>query len=194
MPLFSFSIGTPFALQYLPAWVTFAIILAPALVGLALFLMPSRSYRKRVPGTNGESDSGISLVNLTYVVFTRFIGVIVSGMTLSRGLGDSHWLDKSKGKYGDQDVEDVKKSLRVLTVFVPLPFFWAVFFQMYSVWVYQAKLMDLRIGSFDLPAGETTVLNGIIDIFLIPVFEKLLYPLIGTNRRLVQICPAVIPC
>lgn len=96
-----------------------------------------------------------------------------------RRFDEPHWLDKAKAKYDDQDVEDVKKCLRVLTIFVPLPFFWAVFFQMYSVWVYQAKLMDLHIGSFELPAGETTVLNGIIDIFLIPVFEKLLYPLIG---------------
>ena len=51
---------------------------------------------------------------------------------------------------------------------------------MYSVWVGQSQLMDLTFGSFTLPAGETTVLNGLIDIALIPLFEKAIYPLCGT--------------
>jgi len=106
-----FSIGTPFALQYLPAWVSFAIILFPALFGLVIFLVPSGSYKKVTPGTN---------------VFSTFFGILSSGVSGQRLAGEAHWLDKAKRRYSEGEVEDVKKALRVLVVFIPLPFFWAV--------------------------------------------------------------------
>lgn len=41
----------------------------------------------------------------------------------------SHWLDPAKEKYDAQLVEDTKILLRVLTLFLPLPVFWALFDQ-----------------------------------------------------------------
>jgi len=144
--------------------VTFAIILLPALFGLIIFLIPSGSYKKTVPGTN---------------IFSTFFGILYFGMTNQRGAHDVHWCDKSKRRYSDTEVEDVKKALRVLLVFLPLPFFWAVFFQIYSLWVIQAQLMNLTFGQFTIPAGATTTVNGLMDIALIPLFEKAIYPLCG---------------
>jgi len=39
--------------------------------------------------------------------------------------------------------------------------------------------MDLTFGNFTIPAGATTVINGLMDIALIPLFEKAIYPLCG---------------
>lgn len=44
-------------------------------------------------------------------------------------LYEAHWLDKAKTKFTLNEVEDVKAALKVLVVFIPLIFFWAVFFQ-----------------------------------------------------------------
>jgi hypothetical protein len=49
--------------------------------------------------------------------------------------------------------------------------------------VKQATAMDLRIGSFNIPPGITTVLNGVLDLFLIPLFANVIYPLCGIKRR-----------
>lgn len=40
-----------------------------------------------------------------------------------------HWLDYAKEKYGDELVADVKVLLKVLLLYIPLPFFWALFDQ-----------------------------------------------------------------
>jgi len=52
-----------------------------------------------------------------------------------------------------------------------------IFFQIYSLWVEQATAMDLRIGSWSIPPGLTTVLNGVLDLFLIPLFTNAIYPI-----------------
>jgi len=48
--------------------------------------------------------------------------------------------------------------------------------------------MDTAIGSFGIPPGTTTAINGILDIILIPIFESFIYPAVGkcikfTNLR-----------
>lgn len=81
---------------------------------------------------------------------------------------------------------------------MPLPFFWAIFFQLYSVWVVQAEEMNRFIGSWCMfaggaegggggcyshfflplvvPAPITNTLNPIFDVILIPLFASGLYP------------------
>jgi len=48
---------------------------------------------------------------------------------------------------------------------------------MYSLWVNQASEMDGTIGSVTIPYAESSVLNGFLDLFIIPIFSKLIYPL-----------------
>jgi len=157
-----FSIATPLTLQYLKPWVTFVILLLPLLLGISFFVIPHTSYKKRKQGGN---------------VFTTFILILVLGCCGSRDRHQRHWLDKTKSRFSEQEVEDAKVALQVLTIMVPLPFFWMIFFQMYSIWIHQSEKMDLKIGDFTIPALETASLNGLLDILLIPLFEKVIYPL-----------------
>ncbi|KAH3705806.1 POT family [Pelomyxa schiedti] len=57
-----------------------------------------------------------------------------------------------------------------------MPFFWGVFFQISSLWVFQAADMDCTFGNWTLPYAEVGCLNNLADIVLIPLFDQLLYP------------------
>jgi len=45
------------------------------------------------------------------------------------GVKKAHWLDHASDKYGQRLIEDIKMVLRVLVLYLPLPFFWALFDQ-----------------------------------------------------------------
>jgi hypothetical protein len=60
-------------------------------------------------------------------------------------LYEAHWLDKAKTKFTLNEVEDVKAALKVLVVFIPLIFFWAVFFQVTGSFVACAIYFELEV-------------------------------------------------
>lgn len=47
----------------------------------------------------------------------------------------AHWLDYSEYKYGRSLVNDVRTTLKVMVLFVPLPIFWALYDQQGSGYV-----------------------------------------------------------
>jgi len=160
------SIGVPFALQYFrgrQTYITFIIIFIPLFLALSLFVLNSQNYVKK--GARGN-------------VFFKFLKIVFLGCSGERDVSQKHWLDKAKRTYTVQEVEDAKAVIRVLGIFLPLPFFWAVFFQMYSIWVFQAQEMNTAIGGFVIPPSTTSSINGILDILLIPLFDKAIYPFI----------------
>lgn len=68
-------------------------------------------------------------------------------------------------------------------MFLPLPFFWTLFDQQSSRWVAQADLMDPRISFFGLgemvmKADQMQVCNSVLILALIPLMEKVVYPLV----------------
>ena len=64
----------------------------------------------------------------------------------------------------------------IFRVFLPLPIFWALFYNMPSLWTFSAMHLERRVGAYEIPAGQVTVLNPLFDILLIPVFEFFIYP------------------
>lgn len=145
-------------------FISFVVIFLPLFFSLALFVLNSHNYHKKGPRGN---------------VFYKFLKIVFFGCSATREPNAKHWLDKAKRVYTPQEVEDAKAVLRVLVIFIPLPFFWAVFFQMYSVWIFQARQMNCQIGSFLIPASTTAAINGIMDVILIPLFDSAIYPIIG---------------
>ena len=57
--------------------------------------------------------------------------------------------------------------------------FWALFNQIGSTWVFQAKRMDLHLLGFQLRAANIQTANPILIMILIPVFSYGIYPLIN---------------
>ncbi|XP_048237757.1 solute carrier family 15 member 1-like isoform X1 [Haliotis rufescens] len=95
----------------------------------------------------------------------------------------THWLDRAEDKFEESFVEDVKILLKVLWLFLPLPLFWALFDQQGSRWTLQAEEMDGSMGSLGrLKPDQFQVLNPLLIIVLIPVFEHIIYPLLDCCR------------
>lgn len=87
-----------------------------------------------------------------------------------------HWLDHADDKYDANLIDDVKSLLRVLVLFIPLPVFWALFDQQGSRWTFQADRMEQDIGSWTLKADQMQVLNPLLILIFIPIFEVAIYP------------------
>ncbi|XP_041987142.1 peptide transporter family 1 isoform X2 [Aricia agestis] len=96
-----------------------------------------------------------------------------------------HWLDNADDKYDAGLIEDVKDLLRVLVLFIPLPVFWALFDQQGSRWTFQADRMEQSIGSWTLKADQMQVLNPLLILLFIPLFEVGIYPFL-TWARLIK--------
>ncbi len=90
-----------------------------------------------------------------------------------------HWLDYSTEKYGNQLVSDTRIILKVIVLYLPITIFWALFYQQGSRWVFQATQMNGDLGFYTIKAVQFNVVNPLLVILLIPVFEHILYPILS---------------
>merc|ERR1719309_850654 len=97
-----------------------------------------------------------------------------------------HFMDLAKSKYDSQLVEDVKCVLRVLVIYIPLPVFWALFDQTGSRWTFQATRMNGALGSTTIKPDQMQVINPILVLILIPLFDRVIYPAFNKCGLLVK--------
>lgn len=90
-----------------------------------------------------------------------------------------HWLDYAEDTYGVKLVTETKIVLKVLTLFLTVPLFFALHGQTNSRWVFQASKMDGDIGWYTIKPDQMVMATSIFIIVLIPLFEHLLYPAIA---------------
>lgn len=99
-----------------------------------------------------------------------------------------HLLDYAEAKYGKQMVYDIKCLLKILILYVPFPLFWALYDQQSSRWTFQATQMDGYItDGFTIKPDQMQVVNPVIVVFCIPLFNFVIYPLlekVGINTPL----------
>ena len=82
---------------------------------------------------------------------------------------------------------ETKILLNVLVLYLPLPLFWALFDQQGSRWTFQATRMDGDLGFWDLKPDQMQVINPLLILVFIPLYEVLFYPLlnlVGVRRPL----------
>jgi proton-dependent oligopeptide transporter, POT family len=80
--------------------------------------------------------------------------------------------------------DGVATILRLSLVYLCIAVFWALFDQTSSAWVLQAEDMNLRWLGIDWLPSQIQVLNPILVMVMIPLFQFLLYPAIGRIFRL----------
>jgi dipeptide/tripeptide permease len=96
--------------------------------------------------------------------------------------GKSNWLDYSHDKFDVQFVDDVKCIVKVVCMFIPVPVFWALFEQQHTRWTLQASKLNTYVTSdysYALKPEQIQVVNPLMMIVLIPVFDYVIYPLLG---------------
>ncbi|XP_031358665.1 solute carrier family 15 member 1-like [Photinus pyralis] len=146
------------------------------LLALLMFMLGKPFYRLKTPKEN---------VMLKFIQCTLYA---VSQKVKNKTVKYEHWLDYAKDKFPDNKlISDMKTVFAVLLLFAPLPIFWSLFDQQGSRWTFQASRMDgSALGSQILP-DQMQVINPAIVLVLIPIFDRLLYPLL--NRIHVLECP-----
>ncbi|KAH3765290.1 POT family MFS transporter [Pelomyxa schiedti] len=146
-------------------WVAFLLCLIAFLIVMLPFFLPAPLYDKRPPKRG------------TYVIVCKIFWSALRKCFMSKESSHSSFLDRAKEDNDPERVEDVKMALRVLSIFLTLPLFWGIFFQINSLWIFQASDMDCNIGGWVLPYAEVGCLNSISDVILIPIFDRIVYPL-----------------
>nr|XP_046260443.1 solute carrier family 15 member 2 [Scatophagus argus]XP_046260444.1 solute carrier family 15 member 2 [Scatophagus argus] len=94
-----------------------------------------------------------------------------------------HWLDWAEEKYSKRLIQEIKMVMRVLVLYIPLPMFWALFDQQGSRWTIQAARMNMAFGnSFNIKPDQMQMLNALLILVFVPIFDLIIYPLIGFCR------------
>jgi dipeptide/tripeptide permease len=85
----------------------------------------------------------------------------------------NHWLNRARGVCSEQDVNDTIDVWRQGSLLLTLPIFWTLYDQQGSAWTLQAETMNLH--GF-LQPEQLGVINPILILCLIPIFEQYIYP------------------
>lgn len=77
-------------------------------------------------------------------------------------------------------VQDIKYVYPIIVMFLPLPFFWALFDMQGSRWTISATQMNGWQGgdAFKMRPDQIQILNPIMILLFLPLFSKVIYPLI----------------
>ncbi|KAL4423412.1 hypothetical protein ABPG77_009990 [Micractinium sp. CCAP 211/92] len=122
------------------------------------------------------------------------------GMEPPGGMGrrtqSLQWLDKAAEvrvaggarRFSVRQVEEVKLVLRLLPVFGATLLYWTIYMQMGSFFVAQGVLMDRSVPlpggrRFVIPAASLSMINTLAIVMLIPMYDKLLVPLLRKLGR-----------
>nr|XP_023682684.1 solute carrier family 15 member 2-like isoform X1 [Paramormyrops kingsleyae]XP_023682685.1 solute carrier family 15 member 2-like isoform X1 [Paramormyrops kingsleyae]XP_023682686.1 solute carrier family 15 member 2-like isoform X1 [Paramormyrops kingsleyae]XP_023682688.1 solute carrier family 15 member 2-like isoform X1 [Paramormyrops kingsleyae] len=147
----------------------FGVPAALMLIALVVFIAGSSLYKKSPPEGNVLLDVCRCMV---FAVKNRWR----SSKTDPKR---AHWLDWAEEKFSKRLIQEIKMVLRVLLLYIPLPMFWALFDQQGSRWTLQATRMNLDFGPFVLKPDQMQMLNALLILVFIPIFDMGVYPLIG---------------
>lgn len=120
-------------------------------------------YKIRQPQGNMVVKVSKAIAVRTFLLHTlgesfqyKIFQTAIKEKTKSKSKRD-HWLDYAIDKHGAKLIEDIKATLKVLVLYIPLPVFWALFDQQGSAWTFQAKRMDGYIGFYTILPDQMQV-------------------------------------
>lgn len=93
------------------------------------------------------------------------------------------FLNAAEPDYPNVFIQDVRRLFSVLLVFLPICLFWALYDQQGSRWTFQALLMNPKVRLFGqslkIKAEQMGIINAVLILVLIPIFDRLIYPMFG---------------
>ncbi|KAL4148725.1 hypothetical protein QTP88_002894 [Uroleucon formosanum] len=152
------------------------------LIAIFIFVCGKRLYKIKKP----ESNVIVTSFSCIYHAIKR------KSSYVSSNTEKGHWLNYADDKFSEKEISDIRAALDVIYLFIPFPFFWALFDQQGSRWTLQATLMNGRINflNWTMKPDQMQVMNPLLILFFIPVFETIVYPLlakIGIKKPLQKI-------
>ncbi|KAB0790799.1 hypothetical protein PPYR_15309 [Photinus pyralis] len=118
------------------------------------------------------------------VQVSKCIGNAISTKLKTKGVSKASWLDYAEEAYGSKLVTDVKRLMKVLVLFIPLPVFWALFDQQGSGWTFMARRMNGDIAGFTILPDQMQVINPLLILAFIPLFQYVIYPILNKCKIL----------
>ncbi|RZF40266.1 hypothetical protein LSTR_LSTR014420 [Laodelphax striatellus] len=138
-------------------------------VSLLVFVAGKFMYKMKKPGTNVILDvTKCSLFALQ--------------KKLTSNEKKEHWLDHAKSKYNTRLVDDCKIVMSIILLFSPTILFWSLFEQQGTTWTFQATRMNGDLGGFTIKPDQMQVVNPVLIMIFIPIFEMVIYPLLAKLR------------
>ncbi|KAG5851617.1 hypothetical protein ANANG_G00053550 [Anguilla anguilla] len=138
------------------------------IIALVVFIAGSGLYKKNPPEGN------------ILLKVCQCIGYAIKNRWRNRKKSHkrAHWLDWADDKYSKRLIHEIQMVLRVLVLYIPLPMFWALFDQQGSRWTLQATRMNMDFGGFILKPDQMQMLNALLILVFIPIFDIGVYPLV----------------
>ena len=169
--------GSLFVTAHQPIWVMVTTSLACLILGFMIFF-----YRQRIQRDDGFlAVSTFMAKEWAYdLVFKKseVVAVAGGGMSLS---GSEKASKLASQEFGDEAVEGVKAMMRIMSVFIMVSVFWALFDQHASSWIRQAEMMDRHVyfpilGMVELLPSQIPSLNPVMVMLLIPFWAYVVDP------------------
>lgn len=170
--------GSLFFTASMPAWLIVSVSFTCLFIGLFIF-----NYRQKL-----QKDDGFLAVSF-FVIKEWFLEVLVrkrepalAGAGSGSGMkGFSSLSQIAVKEYGEEAVEGVKAILRIMSVFIMVSIFWALFEQHASSWIRQASMMNRVVtfpifGEIELLASQIPSLNPVLVMMLIPFWAYVVDP------------------
>ncbi|TRY84832.1 hypothetical protein DNTS_002276 [Danionella cerebrum] len=151
----------------------FGVPAALMVVALVVFIAGSGLYKKSPPEGN------------VLVRVCKCIGFAIRNRwrNSKKSPKRKHWLDWAEEKYSKRLIQEIKMVCRVLLLYIPLPMFWALFDQQGSRWTLQATRMNMNFGGgFIVKPDQMQMLNALLILVFVPVFDMGIYPLVKLCR------------
>ncbi|CAL8109757.1 unnamed protein product [Orchesella dallaii] len=148
----------------------FSVPAALMIVALIIFLVGRPMYNIVKP----QGNIVLKVLSAVKHSFSR------RGKEIKAGKKRDHWIDYADDKFDQRFLDEAKVVFKVLFLYIPLPIFWTLFDQQGSRWTFQATRMNGHIaGSFSIKPDQMQVANPILVLAFIPVFDKVIYPLLA---------------
>ncbi|XP_045211600.2 solute carrier family 15 member 4-like isoform X2 [Mercenaria mercenaria] len=142
----------------------FLIPLISMIIALIIFMVAKAKYK--------HTPTGGSILTSSFNVCCQSIN----------GCNNPSWKHAQQehgGSYSKEMVEGVKAVLRVLPVFLLVIIYWAVYSQMSTSLFLQSERMNISVGDAKLPAAMLNIFNTLIILILIPIMDRIVYPLLA---------------
>jgi len=145
-------------------WLAFLVPTTLLAAAIVVFWSGRNMYHKNPTGEN------------MVVMFAKVLKVGIRERFRTRQSRYKDWLDPAEKRYGRRIVNDVRSVLRIMSVFVPLPCYWALFDQTSSRWIEQANSMNGVILGVTIQPDQIPTLNPLFILLFVPLFDRIIYP------------------
>ena len=95
----------------------------------------------------------------------------------SDDLAESRFLAPAVERFGAEATRGPHAVLKIMSIFIMVSIFWALFDQNSTSWVRQAELMrTVKILGFEVRPAQVQALNSVLVMLLIPLMNSVVYP------------------